>query len=76
MTSPSEVVWELPEPLSTHDVTMHDGAVVTLRRHGNPSGPRIVMSHGNGLAIDLYYPFWSLLVEDFDLVVYNTERSQ
>ena len=74
MTSPSEVVWELPEPLSTHDVTMHDGAVVTLRRHGNPSGPRIVMSHGNGLAIDLYYPFWSLLVEDFDLVVYDLRK--
>ena len=29
------------------------------------------MSHGNGLAVDLYYPFWSLLAADFDLVVYD-----
>ena len=30
-----------------------------------------MLSHGNGLAIDLYYPFWSLLVDDFDLVIYD-----
>ena len=40
---------------------MADGAPITLRRHGNPSGPRI--SHGNGLAADLYYPLWSLLTD-------------
>ncbi len=49
-----------------------DGRTVTkLRQHGNPSGPRLVLSHGNGLAIDLYYPFWSLLADDFDLMVYD-----
>ena len=74
MITPSDVVWELPEPLSTHDVAMHDGAVVTLRRHGNPAGPRLVLSHGNGLAIDLYYPFWSLLADRFDLVVYDLRK--
>lgn len=46
-------------------------AVIVLRRHGNPDGPRLVLSHGNGLAIDLYYPFWSLLLDDFDLMVYD-----
>ena len=71
MTTPAEMVWEPPAPLSTHDVAMHDGAVVTLRRHGNPNGPRLVLSHGNGLAIDLYYPFWSLLAHEFDLVVFD-----
>ena len=71
MTSPSEVVWELPEPLSTVEVAIQGDAVITLRRHGNPDGPRLVLSHGNGLAIDLYYPFWSLLLDDFDLVVYD-----
>ena len=71
MTTPAEVVWELPAPLSTHNVVMHDGSVVTLRRHGNPNGPRLLLSHGNGLAIDLYYPFWSLLMGEFDLVVYD-----
>ena len=50
---------------------MDDGTVIMLRRHGNPDGPRIVLCHGNGLAIDLYYPFWSLLTDDFDLVVYD-----
>ncbi len=67
----SEIVWEVPEPLSTHDVRMDDDTVITLRQHGNPSGPRLVLSHGNGLAIDLYYPFWSLLTDDFDLIIYD-----
>ncbi|MCY4378385.1 MAG: hypothetical protein OXC39_00970, partial [Candidatus Dadabacteria bacterium] len=67
----SEIVWELPEPLSTHDVRVDDETVITLRQHGNPSGPRLVLSHGNGLAVDLYYPFWSLLTDDFDLIIYD-----
>lgn len=50
---------------------MEDGAVIFLRRHGNPDGPRLVMSHGNGLAIDLYYPFWSLLSDRFDLIIHD-----
>lgn len=50
---------------------MPDGAAIVLRRHGNPDGRRLVLSHGNGLAIDLYYPFWSLLLDDFDLIVYD-----
>ena len=50
---------------------MADGAPITLRRHGNPSGPRRVFSHGNALAADLYYPFWSLLMDRFDIVLYD-----
>ena len=50
---------------------MDDDTSIVLRRHGNPAGPRLVLTHGNGLAIDLYYPFWSLLADDFDLVVYD-----
>lgn len=50
---------------------MGDGTVTVLRRHGNPDGPRLVMTHGNGLAVDLYYPFWSLLADDYDLIVYD-----
>lgn len=30
-----------------------------------------MLSHGNGLATDLYYPFWSLLEEEFDLVAFD-----
>ena len=71
MTTTSETLWEIPEPLSTSDVRVDDDTVITLRRHGNPAGPRLVLSHGSGLAIDLYYPFWSLLLDDFDLVIYD-----
>ena len=67
----SDATWELPEPSATFDVPVDDDTVITLRRHGNPAGPRLVLSHGSGLAIDLYYPFWSLLTDDFDLIVYD-----
>ena len=71
MTATTESLWEIPEPLSTTDVRVDDETVITLRRHGNPAGPRLILSHGSGLAIDLYYPFWSLLLDDFDLVIYD-----
>ncbi len=32
---------------------------------------RLVLSHGNGMAIDLYYPFLSLPTDDFDLIIYD-----
>ncbi|MDE0661341.1 MAG: alpha/beta hydrolase [Gammaproteobacteria bacterium] len=64
-------VWKIPEPTSTIEVRLDDDIVTTVRRHGNPRGPRLVLSHGNGLAIDLYYPFWRLLLDDFDLFVYD-----
>lgn len=62
---------DIPAPVSTCDVRLDDGTVTTLRRYGRASGQRLVLSHGNGLAIDLYWPFWSLLVDDFDLIVYD-----
>ncbi len=67
----SDPVWEVPDPLSLCRVRHDDGSVTIARRHGNPTGPRLLMSHGNGLAIDFYLPFWSLLAEDFDLVLYD-----
>lgn len=50
---------------------MADGAIIRLRRHGNPSGPRLVLAHGNGFAIDAYAPFWGLLTDNYDVVVYD-----
>ena len=50
---------------------MDDGTVIILRRHGNPSGPRLVLSHGCGLSADLYYPYWSLLADRFDVFVFD-----
>ena len=48
-----------------------DGSVIVARRHGNPDGPRVVITHGCGFAADLYWPFWSLFADDFDVVVYD-----
>ena len=57
--------------ISDHVVaTMSDGAQILLRRLGNPQGPRLVLSHGNGLAIDGYMPFWDLL-QDYELVLFD-----
>ena len=65
-------VWDLPEPLVVDEVRLDGETVTPIRRHGQPDSPvRLVLSHGNGLAIDAYYPFWSLLMEEFDLVVYD-----
>ena len=68
----SEFVWSVPEPLSVCEVGVDDDTAMAVRRHGNPDADlRLVLCHGNGLAIDLYYPFWSLLADDFDLVIYD-----
>ena len=48
------------DPVSRHAVTMGDGAVITLRRYGNLSAPRVILSSGNGWAIEGYYPYWRL----------------
>jgi pimeloyl-ACP methyl ester carboxylesterase len=61
----------VPTPHETFDLTMADGAPIRIRRHGNPKGPRLVLCHGNGFAIDAYVPFWSLLADRFDLVLYD-----
>ena len=66
-----EAVLEIPEPLSVCDVRLDNRTVTTIRQHGTASGPRLVLSHGSGLAIDLYYPFWSLLADDCELIVYD-----
>ena len=63
--------WEIPEPVAVCEVRTADGTTVVVRRHGNPQGPRFVLSHGNGFSIDAYYPFWSQFIERFDLFVYD-----
>ena len=67
----SDTVWTIPAPRSVHEVEVDGGATIVVRRYGNPDGTRLVLSHGIGLAIDMYYPFWSLLTDDFDVVVYD-----
>ena len=50
---------------------MDDGAPIRVVRHGNPSGVRVVLSHGNGFASDSYFPFWRLMLERFDLALFD-----
>ena len=61
----------VPPPHGVAKVPLADGGAIVLRRHGNPGGPRLVLSHANGLAADAYYPFWSLLLAQFDVIVYD-----
>ena len=65
------LTWNVPEPLAVAEARMDDGTVILLRRHGNTTGPRLVLSHANGFAVDAYYPFWTLLADRFDIVVYD-----
>ena len=61
----------LPRPTATLELAMDDGAPIRVVRHGNPSGPRVVLSHGNGFASDSYSPFWQLMLERFDLALFD-----
>lgn len=65
------VAREVPRPSSIVWAKLDDGVSVPVRRYGNPEGLRVLMSHGNGLAIDLYYPYWSLLLEGFDVILFD-----
>ena len=62
---------DIPAPSATMTLTTHDSETIFVRRYGNSNGPRILFSHGNGLASDLYYPLWSRLTDHFDLFIYD-----
>jgi len=62
---------EIPTPRDVFDLTMGDGAVIRVRRHGNPDGPLVFLSHGNGFAADGYVAFWGPLCARFDLAVFD-----
>jgi pimeloyl-ACP methyl ester carboxylesterase len=65
------VSFELPTPALTFDVDLDDGAKIRVRRHGNPQGARILLSHGNGFAIDAYFPYWRHLLDRYDLTIFD-----
>lgn len=52
-------------------VACSDGVCLSARIHGPAGAPRLVMSHGNGLAIDGYRSFWKLLTDQFQVVVFD-----
>jgi len=61
----------VPPPSEAADLVAKDGAIIRLRRYGCASRTRIVLSHGNGLAINAYAPFWLPLAETYDVVVFD-----
>ena len=64
----------LPAPRRVIPVKLDDGEGLILRQHGNPEGPRLVFSHGNGLAIDMYFPFWRHFLDRFEVIVYDVRN--
>jgi pimeloyl-ACP methyl ester carboxylesterase len=65
------MTFEIPAPSETFDVTVDDGAKIRMRRHGNPDGVRLLLTHGNGFAADAYFPYWQHLLPKFDLLVFD-----
>ncbi len=66
-----ERIWHLPEPIAVRPVKVAGDTSIYVRRYGNPDGPRVLLSTGNGFAADMYYPFWSLFEDRFDIILYD-----
>ncbi|HKV55153.1 MAG TPA: alpha/beta hydrolase [Candidatus Binataceae bacterium] len=62
---------EVPAPRRAIELKMDDGAIIRIRQYGNTGGPRLALSHGNGLAIDGYSPFWERLRERYELILFD-----
>jgi pimeloyl-ACP methyl ester carboxylesterase len=62
---------ELPAPHQTFDVPLEDGARIRVRRHGDPNGVRLFLSHGNGYAINGYLPYWQHFLDRFDVILFD-----
>src|ERR1044071_7732980 len=65
------MAYEIPSPRETFEVSLEDGAQIRMRRHGNPDGVRLLVTHGNGFAADAYYPYWRQLLSRFDVLVFD-----
>jgi pimeloyl-ACP methyl ester carboxylesterase len=61
-------------PGATIDVAGAGGAVLRVRRHGNRYGPRLIVSHGNGFAIDGYVAFWGRFLGDFEVIAFDARN--
>lgn len=66
--------FEVPEPDRVEEVRLPDGNVVLLRRHGNREGLRLLVSHGNGFAVDMYYPLWGRFLDTFEVIVFDVRN--
>jgi pimeloyl-ACP methyl ester carboxylesterase len=62
---------QVPAPLMTFDILLADGARIRVRRHGNPDGVRLYLSHGNGFAINGYLPYWQHFLDRYDVILFD-----
>jgi pimeloyl-ACP methyl ester carboxylesterase len=61
----------VPAPHAVIEVVGEEGARFRVRRHGVASGPRLLISHGNGFGIDGYFHFWRRFLGAFDVIVFD-----
>jgi pimeloyl-ACP methyl ester carboxylesterase len=61
----------VPPPSAVIEVAAADGTRLKLRRHGNSRGQRVFVSHGNGFAVDGYFPFWRRFLDRFDVIAFD-----
>jgi pimeloyl-ACP methyl ester carboxylesterase len=61
----------VPAPVETFTATMTDGVQIDCRRYGAGKGPCLVITHGNGFAVDGYRVFWEPLLDRFDVVLFD-----
>jgi pimeloyl-ACP methyl ester carboxylesterase len=66
--------FELPAPHAVFALDMDDSSQIKVRRHGNKDGVRLFICHGNGFAVDAYYPFWGPLLRDFEIVLFDARN--
>jgi pimeloyl-ACP methyl ester carboxylesterase len=64
----------LPVPSAVVDVEADDGSIIRIRRHGAARRSRLIVSHGNGFAIDGYAAFWSRFLADFEVVLFDARN--
>ncbi|MBI2318078.1 MAG: alpha/beta hydrolase [Betaproteobacteria bacterium] len=62
---------QAPSPDESFDVQLSDGPKIEIRRYGIGKGPCLVITHGNGFAIDGYRVFWEPLLERFELALFD-----
>jgi predicted alpha/beta hydrolase len=50
-------------------VICNDGIHLSARVYGKQNKPRIIISHGNGLASDGYRIYWEGLIDEFEVII-------
>ena len=60
-----------PTPAEEFIATMSDGVEILCRRYSIGAGPCLVITHGNGFAIDGYRVFWEALLDRFEVVLFD-----